>query len=438
VSLLIVLLVVIAVTAGAQTTPDPLAEARALVRAGKLEEAVAAYTRVLEANPGALEVRTERGRVLGWLQRFPEALADFDAVLAVMPRDVDTRIARSRVLAYAKRYGEAEAEARRALADDPKAVEAHLALGDFYAWQEKFEEATAALEQARALVPQAPEPWLGLAKVRLWQEDLKGATEAYEAALRLDPGNVDAKEGLARIAAIPPTRRFRLDLGYVYENLSSGLSDWHSEAVRLSVRLGRKTRVIVGVEQFHRFDVDDTQVNVGIVQSLPADITVYAAYTHGFDAQVVARDVFEAEVGYRLTSWATALLAYRHMEYLGDVSADVITPGLELTWAPWVSLRARYYYSKASNQGGGSAFAGQLTFKPEGPVSVYVGGAYGRETFQAGTVVEVLRSLDVVTLTGGVSWRVTDWMGVRVDYAYEDRITSYTKHSLGTSVFFEF
>ena len=33
---------------------------------------------------------------------------------------------------------------------------------------------------------------------------------------------------------------------------------------------------------------------------------------------------------------------------------------------------------------------------------------------------------------------MNDWMGVRVDYAYEDRKTSYTKNSLGTSVFFEF
>ena len=103
----VALLVAVVAGAGAQTPPgDPLAEARALVRAGKLEEAVAAYTRVLEANPGALEARTGRGRVLGWLQRFDEALADFDAVLAVTPRDADTRVARSRVLAYAKRFGE--------------------------------------------------------------------------------------------------------------------------------------------------------------------------------------------------------------------------------------------------------------------------------------------------------------------------------------------
>ena len=94
---LVALLVAFAATAGAQTPPaDPLAEPRALVRAGKLEEAVAAYTRVLEANPEALEARAERGRVLGWLRRFPEALADLDAVLAVMPRDVDVRIGRSR------------------------------------------------------------------------------------------------------------------------------------------------------------------------------------------------------------------------------------------------------------------------------------------------------------------------------------------------------
>ena len=72
------------------------------------------------------------------------------------------------------------------------------------------------------------------------------------------------------------------------------------------MRLGKKTRAFVGVEQFRRFDVDDTQVSVGIVQSLPADVSIYAAFTYGFDAQVVAREAYEAEVGYRLTSWVTA------------------------------------------------------------------------------------------------------------------------------------
>jgi hypothetical protein len=71
-------------------------------------------------------------------------------------------------------------------------------------------------------------------------------------------------------------------------------------------------------------------------------------------------------------------------------------------------------------------------------VSVYVGGAYGRETFLAGTVVELVRAVNVVTISSGVIWRITDRMGIRIDYAYEDRKGSYTKHGIGTGVFFEF
>ncbi len=426
-------------TAAAQGPPaDPLGEARALVRAGRLADAAAAYTRILEAHPESLEARTERGRVLGWLGRYAEALADLDRVLAVTPRDVDARVARGRVLASAHRYAEAEAELRRALADDPAAVDAALALGDVLAWQERYADATRAFELARALAPRSPEPWLGLAKLRFWQDDLPGARAAYEAALRLDPGNAEATEGLARVAATPPPRRFRLDLGYRYEALDQGFSDWQQGSARLTVRLDRKTRAFVGLDQYRRFDVDDTQLTVGAVRTLPADVTLSAAFTYGFDAQVVARRVYEAEVGYRLAPWATPLLAYRHSSYPGDVSADIVTPGIELTWAPWVALRARYYYAHSSNAGDGSAGAGQLTVNPEGPVSVYVGGAYGRETFLAGTVVEVVRAVNVVTLSAGVIWRLSDRTGVRVDYAYEDRQGSYAKHAVGTGVFYEF
>lgn len=424
--------------AAAQPAADTLAEARALVRAGRLQEAIAAYTRHVEAVPDDLEARTERGRVLGWLQRFDEALADFDRVLEVRPRDVDAGVGKGRVLAYQKRYAAAEAELRRVLADEPAAVDAHLALGDVLAWQQRFGDAARAYEAARALAPADPQPVLGLAKLRLWQDDLAGATALYQDALALDPGNADATEALRKIAAIPPPRRFRLDVGGQWATLSQGLSDWYQGTVRLGFRPWKGTTLIGGVDQFHRFGFDDTQLTLGVAQALPADLTVSAAFTYGVDAQVVARRAYEVEVGYRLTSWATPLLAYRRSEYAGGVTADIVTPGVEVVWAPYLSVRARYYYAHSSVAGDGSAGAMTLTFNPEGRVSVYVGGAYGRETFLAGTVVEVVQGVDVVTAVAGAIWRITETLGVRLDYTYEDRRGSYTKHSLGSGLFVEF
>jgi YaiO family outer membrane protein len=422
----------------AQPPAEPLAEARALVRAGQLEAALEAYTRLLDSRPDDVEVRTERARVLGWLGRYDEALAELARVLAVVPRDVDARVSRARVLAYQKRYAEAEQALRQVVADNPGAVDAHLALGDVLGWSGRYPDAAAAYETARGLAPADPQPVLGLARLRYWQEDPAGATALYQEALRLDPGNVDAEEGLRRIAAIPPPRRFRLDLGGQWSSLSGGLSDWYQGTVRLGIRPRKGTTLIVGLDQYHRFDRDDTQLTVGAVQTLPADVTLSGSFTYGVDAEVVARQVYEVEASYRVVPWATALLAYRHSNYPGGVTADIVTPGVEMTWAPWLAIRARYYYSHSSVAGGGSAGALTLTYNPEGRISVYVGGAYGRETFLAGTVVEVVQGVDVATIVGGVIWRLTDELGVRLDYAYEDRRGSYNKHSLGAGVFVEF
>jgi tetratricopeptide (TPR) repeat protein len=188
---------------------DRPADRRAWAGARREAEAAAACTGS-SGDPRRAEPRSG-GRVLGWLgatprrsrlrSRWPSRRGRRRAVGRPRPR-------------HAKRYAEAEAEIRRALALDPGAAEASLALGDVLGWQQRYREATAAYEAARAQAPTSPEPWLGLAKLRFWQDDLEGARTAYEAALALDPANAEAADGLRRIAAIPPPRRVRVDLGY--------------------------------------------------------------------------------------------------------------------------------------------------------------------------------------------------------------------------------
>jgi YaiO family outer membrane protein len=279
---------------------------------------------------------------------------------------------------------------------------------------------------------------LGLARLRLWQDDLAAARAGYEAVLRRDPRNADALEGLARIAAIPPERRLRLDLGGRYEALTGGRSDWYEASGRVTVQAARRSRLFAGVDQFHRNDADDTQLVLGGAQNLPGDVTLSAAVALGIDAEVVARQIYEVEVGHRLARWATPLLAYRRSNFPGGVRADVVTPGVELAWGSVLSVLARYYYTHASDAGGSHAAAARLTLFPEARVSPHVGVGYGRETFLAGTVEEVVRGVDVLTLSAGVLWRVTETTGLRLDYAYEGREGSYAKHGVGLAAFYLF
>jgi YaiO family outer membrane protein len=69
---------------------------------------------------------------------------------------------------------------------------------------------------------------------------------------------------------------------------------------------------------------------------------------------------------------------------------------------------------------------------------VYGSLAYGRETYLAETVEDAVRGLDVLTLAAGVIWRIRDTLGVRLDYEYEDRRGSYTKHGVAVGVIIDF
>jgi YaiO family outer membrane protein len=436
--LLALIAALIGLGAGSAAASDPLAEAAALARGGKLAEALAAYDRLLAVTPDFTEARKGRARVLGWLDRYAEALADYDRVLRDSPHDVEARAGRARLLGWMARYEEGEAEARRALAIDPRAAEVHAVLGTLLGWQRRFGEAAAAFEQARALAPHDPDPVLGLARLRLWQEDVAGARAAYEAALRLDPGSEEARAGLARIAAMPTPWRIRLDLGYAYASLTGGNSDWHHEWAQLTLRPGTATWLFVGADQYRRFDQDDTQVSLGATRTLGERLGLSARYTQGIGASVVAQRVWEVEAEYRLAAAATVGLRYRRSDFPGDVGVDLVSPGLELRWPPRVSVLLRYYYSQASDSGSGHAGSGRVTFYPEGRLHGYVGFAYGREPFQAGTVQEVTTATDVATVSAGVIWRIRDSIGVRLDYAYENRRSSYAKHTIGSGIFFEF
>jgi YaiO family outer membrane protein len=98
----------------------------------------------------------------------------------------------------------------------------------------------------------------------------------------------------------------------------------------------------------------------------------------------------------------------------------------------------RYYFTHSSEAGDGHAGSVRVSLFPEDQWSLYGSLAYGRETFVADTAEEAVRGLDVLTLAAGVVWRVRDNFGLRLDYEYEDRRGSYTKHGVGVGVIVDF
>ena len=91
-----------------------------------------------------------------------------------------------------------------------------------------------------------------------------------------------------------------------------------------------------------------------------------------------------------------------------------------------------------SGAGSGNAGSINIVLFPERRVSFSVGAAYGNETFLAGTVQQVAESTVVTTAAAGLTWRITQGRGLRLNFEYEDRRDSYKKYGVGTSMFFEF
>jgi YaiO family outer membrane protein len=418
--------------------PASVERGRAMVRDGRFEEALVVFDSVLARFPGDLEARKQRARVLSFMKRHDEALAELDHVLSVTPQDTEARTARGRILGWAGRYDAAEAELRRAIAVHPRAAEAFVALGDVLARQGRPAEAALAYARAHELAPADAASVIGLARLRYHAGDLQAAKAAYQEALRIEPGNSEAREGLAQVEAALARQRFRVDLGYRFDRLTLGHTDWHQGSAQLAFRPTPGTSLFVGLDQYHRFDRDDTQITIGGAQRLPRGFTLAGSVTLGPDAAVVARQIYDVEGTYEATEGITALLRYRRMTYVGDVSVDLVSPGVELTWPGRVALLARYYFADSSASGIGHAGSLRLTLFPGGRLSPYVGAAYGRETFAAGTVEQTVTGTTVTAATAGMVWRFTEWSGVRLEYAYEGRRGSYTRHGIGSAVFIEF
>ena len=132
---------------------------------GRLDEAEAAYERVLAKDSTAFRANLRTGLMLGWRGKHDSALA---------------RIARAR-------------------RSEPKDVEARLIEARVRAWDRMFDEAIARYDSMLVEQPGLAEAELGRARVRGWRGDLAGAERGFRAVLAAEPRNPDALAGLGYV-----------------------------------------------------------------------------------------------------------------------------------------------------------------------------------------------------------------------------------------------
>lgn len=170
-------------------TPDEAFQyAQRLHRDGRLDGAHTLYQRLLEADPGQVDVMALLGVVEHQLGRSESGLAHLRRAVEACPDRAGFHLNLGNVLLGTERFDEALGAYRRAAELEPSSPDVSNNMGAAYRALDCPDEARAAYRHAIALDPKNARAWNNLGLLHDAQGDLEQATHAYLTAIDLLPG----------------------------------------------------------------------------------------------------------------------------------------------------------------------------------------------------------------------------------------------------------
>ncbi|MEV1171343.1 tetratricopeptide repeat protein [Nonomuraea sp. NPDC049784] len=174
--------------------------AQLLAMAGRTEEALADYTRAVEADPGYPDYYLERGNLLHRLGRPDEALADYEAVMRLSPPFPEAYYNRAELRFASGDLDGARADLDHTLELDPEFVSAYVNRSGIHAGLGDYTRAREDVVRGLGLTPRDPHLLCVLGQVELAEGRHPEARTAFDGALEIDPGLVAAWAGRAELA----------------------------------------------------------------------------------------------------------------------------------------------------------------------------------------------------------------------------------------------
>ncbi|MBM3883099.1 MAG: tetratricopeptide repeat protein [Verrucomicrobia bacterium] len=243
----------------AELDPDcPVAHAylaEALHAAGRLDDALAAWTEALDRAPFEAAFILNRGTVLRDLGQSDAAERSFRQALELRPDFALAHFNLGNALADRGEYAAAAAAFERARELDPAYAAAHWRSGDMALKLRQFPMAERAFRDALDVAPDSAEAWYGLGETHRLQRRSTEAERAYRRAIELKPnyaapqtalgivfydrGDADEAERLYRraIELDPAEAAPYHNLGTLHREARGDLAAaerWFREALRLS------------------------------------------------------------------------------------------------------------------------------------------------------------------------------------------------------------
>jgi YaiO family outer membrane protein len=254
----------------------------------------------LAERPGDLDARFQLARALSWQNRYNEALAEYSRLLEARPENADFLLGLAQVHLWRGEPAMSLAPLRKARALTPAyedvwrtEIQALLALGD----AERLRQARLIRDDARNRFPKSDWTYAGL-------DDLPQS----------------AQDSVPKAPAAVAADRYEWEVGFSDEALSRGLPNWRSRHLVGEWHGPDRKALYAGLRETERYALRDREAHVGGVLPLNTDTQLQLEAGFSDSHRVLAKRYVLLQMGFRpAAGWALGA-GWRRSDYDAGLS----------------------------------------------------------------------------------------------------------------------
>ena len=235
----------------------------------------------------------------------------------------------------------------------------------------------------------------------------------------------------------PPTPEWTLELTNHFTSPGGSDVNQNETQARLTGHVNPRSTLFFEVDQPNRFSDLDSALLVGGGHAFGTKhlLLVSASLAFGFNAPtLIPKREYTVQGDVRATPHVSPVFEFQRSEYEGTARVNQLTVGLKVTPISKVMVQPAYINTTSVLAPNvtevGHAFGLTASAPMTSKLALTFRGGYGHEHAMARrrTIVEVVRSLQQLSLGPGIAWQITPSRDLKLTYIYEAKKTKYAQH----------
>jgi YaiO family outer membrane protein len=390
-------------------------------------DALQLYSRYLQQIPIDNDVRNEFAKVLSWKSEFDSSLAQYDVVIRRNPNNFDAHFGRCQVLAWKHDYQNAARELELLSNLSPGNIDVYLLGGRINSWSRDYNQSLVLYQKALALDGLNEEALAGKCRALQGMGKKDEAFAAIVEARKRFPRNAEIEQLYLQLTPAPQNQIYAKFQNEAFD--VQGRSDHRTISVQYYRSVLSGLTAYAEFDAYHRFDQNDQSVGLGAYYTINSKQSLFGYALVSLDPKVTSALDLLVEYSHRLQARVSGTLAYRLIDFKSE-TVHIIAPGFSWNAFEGLSVNPKMYVSRTViTKTTSYAFAVQMLYEQIGRLTPFVYYAVGNEAYR-GVTLDNVESSDSWSLTVGARYVITNWLAVRANYQYLNRIGNFRENSL--------